>query len=63
MWRMEKGRLFLSVVVAIVVAVQCSTARLVLKKRKQDRMIPVLNELHWLPVKFRCEYKIAELRN
>ena len=61
-WRMEKGRLFLSVV-AVVVAVQCSTARLVLKKRKRDCMIPVLNELHWLPVKFRCEYKIAELRN
>ena len=34
-------------------------ARLVLKTRKWDPMMPLLNELHWLPVKFRCQYKIA----
>ena len=41
--------------------VQNSAARLVLKKRKRDHITPLLNELHWLPVKFRCEYKIATL--
>ena len=29
---------------------------------RHEHLIPcVLNELHWLPVKFRCEYKIATL--
>ena len=31
------------------------------KNRKRDHITPLLNELHWLPVKFRCEYKIATL--
>ena len=39
--------------------VQKSAARLVLKKRKWHHITALLNELHWLPVKFRCEYKIA----
>ena len=30
-----------------------------IKKSKRDRMTPLLNELYWLPVKFRIEYKIA----
>ena len=38
-----------------------SADRLVLKKRGRDHVTPLLNELHWLPVKFRCEYKIATL--
>ena len=41
--------------------VQNSAARLVQKKRKRDHVTPLLNEFHWLPVKFRCEYKIATL--
>ena len=41
--------------------VQNNAARLVLKKRKRDPITPLLNELHWLPVKFRFEYKIATL--
>ena len=47
--------------------VQNSAARLVLKKkekkktRKRDHITPLLSELHWLPVKFRCEDKIATL--
>ena len=41
--------------------VKNSAARLVLKKRKPHHIIPLLNELHWLPAKFRCEYKIATL--
>ena len=41
--------------------VQNKAARLVLKKRKRDHVTPLLKELHWLPVKFRCQYKIATL--
>jgi len=36
--------------------VQNNAARLVLKKRKYDHVTPLLNELHRLPVKFRCQY-------
>ena len=36
------------------------TAR-VKKKKERDHVTPLLKELHWLPVKFRCEYKIATL--
>ena len=39
---------------------QCSSAHSE-KKQKRDHITPLLNELHWLPVKFRCEYKIATL--
>ena len=38
---------------------QNSAARLVLKKRDRDLIAPLLNELHWLPVQFLCEYKVA----
>ena len=31
------------------------------KKRRRDHVTPLLKELHWLPVKFRCQYKIATL--
>ena len=41
--------------------VQNNAARLVLKKRRRDHVTPLLEELHWLPVKFRCQYKIATL--
>ena len=41
--------------------IQNSVAWLVLKKHKPDHIILLLNELHWLPVKFMCEYKIALL--
>ena len=43
--------------------VQNNAARLVLqkKKRRRDHITPLLKELHWLPVKFRCRYKIATL--
>ena len=39
--------------------VQNNAARLVLKKRRRDHVTPLLKELHWLPVKFHCQYKIA----
>ena len=41
--------------------VQNNTARLVLKKKRRNHATPLLKELHWLPVKFRCQYKIATL--
>ena len=41
--------------------VRNGAAWLVLKKQKRDHITPLLNELHWLPVKFRCEYKIGNL--
>ena len=41
--------------------VQNNAARLVMKKRRREHVTPLLKELHWLPVKFRCQYKIATL--
>ena len=41
--------------------VQNSAARLVLRKRKREHVTPMLKELHWLPVKFRSQYKLAVL--
>ena len=42
--------------------VQNNAARLVLKKRRtRDHVTPPVKELHWLPVTFRCQYKIATL--
>ena len=41
--------------------VQNAAARLVLSKRKNDHITPLLKRLHWLPVKARCDYKIATL--
>ena len=41
--------------------IQNNTARLVMIKRKRDHVTPLLKELHWLPVKFRCQYEIETL--
>ena len=41
--------------------VQNNAARFVLKKRRRDHVTPLLKELHWLPVQFRCHYRIATL--
>ena len=41
--------------------IQNQAARLVLRRRKTDRVTPLLRELHWLPVKSRIEYKICTL--
>ena len=38
--------------------VQNSAARLVLKKGRREHITPFLQHLHWLPVKYRCQYKI-----
>jgi hypothetical protein len=41
--------------------IQNSAARLITKKRKCEHITPVLKYLHWLPVKFRIDYKILLL--
>ena len=41
--------------------VQNCAARLISGKHKRDHISPVLRELHWLPVKHRCQYKMAVL--
>ena len=41
--------------------IQNNAAHLVMKKRKPDHAKPLLKELHWLPVKFCCQYKTATL--
>ena len=35
-----------------------NAARLIARRKKYDHTTPVLIELHWLPVKFRYEYKL-----
>ena len=39
--------------------IQNSAAKVVLRKSKRDLTTPLLRELHWLPVKFRIDFKIA----
>ena len=39
--------------------VQNNAAKLVLRKSKYDHVTPLLQELYWLPIKFRPQYKIA----
>ena len=41
--------------------IQNHAARLVMKKKKYDNVTPLLYELHWLPVKYRIQYKILLL--
>ena len=43
--------------------VQNCSARLIAKKRKHERehITPILTELHWLPLEFRIQYKLAVL--
>ena len=40
---------------------QNNAERLILKKSKRDHVTPLLKELHWLPVKYRIQYKLATL--
>ena len=41
--------------------VQNAAARVLTKTRKRDHITPILASLHWLPVKFRIEFKILLL--
>jgi len=38
--------------------VQNNSARLILRKKKRDRVTPMLVALHWLPIRYRIKYKI-----
>ena len=38
--------------------VQNNAARLVMRRQKSDHITPLLKHLHWLPIKYRIEYKI-----
>ena len=39
-----------------------AATRLVTKNRKFDHITPVLCDLHWLPVSYRCQFKILTLK-
>ncbi|KAI5626686.1 hypothetical protein C0J50_13975, partial [Silurus asotus] len=41
--------------------VQNAAARVLTKSRKYDHITPILSSLHWLPVKFRIDYKLLLL--
>ena len=41
--------------------VQNSAARLIARQRKHQHITPVLVELHWLPVRWRVQYKLLVL--
>ena len=41
--------------------VQNNAARLVLKKSRRDHVTPLLKELHWLPIPYRIQFKLAVL--
>ena len=42
-----------------VQSIQNAAARLVTGARRCDHIMPVLHQLHWLPVRQRVEYKVA----
>jgi len=41
--------------------IQNTLARVVSKTHRRDHITPVLADLHWLPVRYRIEYKVALL--
>ena len=41
--------------------VQNNAVRLITKKRKHDHITPLLQQLHWLPISFRIQFKLAVL--
>ena len=47
--------------IARIQKIQNNAGRLILKKSKRDHVKPLLKELHWLPVKYRIQYKLATL--
>ena len=47
--------------IARIQKIHNNAARLILKKPKHDHVTPLLKELHWLPVKYRIQYKLATL--
>ena len=47
--------------IARIQKIQNNAARLILTKSKRDHATPLLKELHWLPVKYRIQYKLVTL--
>ena len=45
--------------IARIQKIENNAARLILKKSKRDHVTLLLKELHWLPVKYRIQYKLA----
>ena len=41
--------------------IQNNAARLVLRKKRREHITPLLQQLHWLPIKYRIKYKICIL--
>ena len=41
--------------------IQNSAARILTRKRKYDHITPILEELHWLPITYRIDYKVSLL--
>ena len=41
--------------------VQNSLSRVVTRSRRSDRITPILKRLHWLPISYRIQFKIATL--
>ena len=41
--------------------IQNSAARILTRKRKYDHITPTLEELHWLPITYRIDYKVSLL--
>jgi len=41
--------------------VQNALARVVTYKKRADHICPVLENLHWLPINYRIDYKVASL--
>ena len=38
--------------------IQNSAARLVMLAKRRDHITPILKDLHWLPIKYRIQYKV-----
>jgi len=41
--------------------VQNAAARVLTRSKKKDHITPILSSLHWLPIKFRINYKVLLL--
>ena len=42
-------------------SVQNAAARLILESRKSDHAIPLLKDLHWLPISQRIDFRVSSL--
>ena len=49
---------YLNSVIQRLQRVQNTAARMIRRPKKSDHITPVLHSLHWLPVSYRCQYKL-----